>query len=80
MKYISPLIQVGYVFQQTWFPCMDSYSDDGGAGCDTSHSVSCSSDALISLFSVTDYTDEIHQPADSGWVCVSTNLGSSRYG
>ena len=36
MKQISPMIQVGYVFQQNLvLQCMDGYSDDGTAGCDT---------------------------------------------
>ena len=40
MKYISPMIQVGYVFQQNLvLKYVDDYSDDGTAGCDHTHSV-----------------------------------------
>ena len=60
MKHISPRIQVGYVFQHTLVPqCMDAYSDDGTAGCDTLLSASCSNDALVSPFSVIDATNEL---------------------
>ena len=44
MKHISPMIHVGYVLQQNLvLQCMDGYSDDGTAGCDTSPSASSSS-------------------------------------
>ena len=43
VKYISPMIQVGYVFQQNLvLQCMDGYSDEATAGYDTSLSSSCS--------------------------------------
>ena len=62
MKYISPRIQVGYVFQHTLVPqCMDAYADDGNC---TSLSASCSNDALVSPFQRNRMpTIEIHQPA-----------------
>ena len=44
MKYISPMIQVGYVFQQNLvLQCMDGNSDDGTEVCGTSLSASSSS-------------------------------------
>ena len=61
MKYISPLFRVEYAFQHTLvLQCMDCYSEDGTAVCDTSLSASCSSDAPVSPFSVTDATNETH--------------------